>query len=176
MIDTFEKERNRYIDFFKRGIEYLKTDKSQFAVELLIESNDTALTHPFNLLRLDFIYKDELNIDRINSLQLDTKLTYEKVIANKKNSKITINPFLWGNCTITFEKIIENNLILWIEKWIDVQDSRYTEYSNSIHNCSLNKNANGLNELTVDFGTAPVESMIELIDLLTIDNSLITIK
>ena len=176
MIEIFEKERNRYIDFFKNGIEYLKTSKSQYAVELLIESNDASLCHPFNLTRLDFIFKDESNIDRINSLQLDTKLLYESATTTMNTSQVQVCPFLWDNCRFTLEKVSENLLIPWIEKWIDVQDSRYSEFSNSIHNCSIIKNADGLFELIVDFGTAPIEAITELIDLLTYDNSSIKIQ
>ncbi|MCW0481792.1 hypothetical protein [Gaoshiqia sediminis] len=176
MIDTIKTERNRYLDFFRKGIDYLKKDKTQFAVELLIETGEEELKHPFNLIRVDFIFKDDEKVNRINALQLDSILDYETIKNIISNSKIEVNPFCWDNCKIITDKIDINKLIPWIEKWIDIEESRQTEYSNSIHNCSMIQKSDGIEEITVDFGTAPIDAFLELIEFLTDNNEKIEIK
>lgn len=85
-------------DFFKYDIEGLKKDKNQNVVELLIETNGEDLIHPFNLVRLDFIYKDGKNEDKIISLELDLYQYYETITRTINNTKIEIFPFCWNNC------------------------------------------------------------------------------
>jgi hypothetical protein len=176
MIETVNIERNRYIEFFKKGIEQLKKDKNQYAIELLIESNSDTLKLPFKLIRLDFIYKDEQNADRLLSLQLDSIQDYQPIIETIKNTSFEIFPFCWDNCKIITEKIDTSKLIPWIETWIDIESSRYTDFSNSIHNCTMIQNIEGKDEIVVDFGTAPIESFTDLMELLIIDNKRVIIK
>lgn len=176
MIDTIKTERNRYLDFFRKGIDYLKKDKTQFAVELLIETGDKELKRPFNLLRVDFIFKDDEKVDKINALQLNSLLDYKTNKNTINNSEIEVNPFCWDNCKIIADKIDMNKLTAWIEKWIDIEESRQTEYSNSIHNCSMIQKLDETEEITVDFGTAPVDALLELIEFMTDDNEKIEIK
>jgi hypothetical protein len=73
-------------------------------------------------------------------------------------------------------KIEANILIPWIEKWIDIEGTRHSAYSNSIHNCSMVEKSDNAVEITVDFGTAPIKSMTELLNLLAIDNKKLVIK
>jgi hypothetical protein len=174
--ETINNERNRYLEFFKREIEQLKKVKNQFAIELLIESNSDTLIGPYKLIRLDFIYKDEQNADRILSLQLDSIQEYQPIIETIKNTSFEIFPFCWDNCEILTERIDNNKLIPWIEKWIDLEDSRYTDFSNSIHNCTMIQNIEGKDKVVIDFGTAPIESFTDLMELLIIDNKKVIIK
>lgn len=176
MIDTIRLERSRYLDFFYKGIDHLKKGKIQFAVELLIETGGEELERPFNLLRVDFIFKDRENVDRISALQLDSYLDYESIKKTINNTQIDINPFCWDNCKVIAGKIDKNKLTSWIEKWIDIEELRPTDYSNSIHNCSMIQKANDTEEITVDFGTAPIDALFELIEFLTDDNEKIEIR
>ncbi len=176
MIETIEIERNRYLDFFKHDIEEFKKDKNRYGVELLIETNGEDLKHPFNLIRVDFIYKDEKNVDRIISLELDSYQHYEVITKTINNARIEIFPFCWNNCRFITDKIEASILIPWVEKWIDIEDSRYSDYSNSIHNCSMVEKSDNADEITVDFGTAPIDSMTELINLLAMNNKKLVIK
>jgi len=176
MIDTIKLERSRYLDFFHQGIDHLKRDKIQFEIELLIETGGDELQRPFNLLRVDFIFKDSENIDRINALQLDSHLDYKAIKKTINNTEIDINPFCWDNCKIIADKIDLSKLTLWIEKWIDIDGSRQTDFSNSIHNCSIVQKTNEKDEIIIDFGTAPIDALLDLIDLIKDENKKIEIK
>jgi hypothetical protein len=78
-IERINNERQRYVDFFVKAINTLKGDKDTFASELPIKVNDQSIPEPFDIIRVDFIYKKENGKNAISEIRLDNNLKYDKL-------------------------------------------------------------------------------------------------
>ena len=163
-INTIANERQRYVDFFIQAISAIRVDKDTFASELPIKINDQSIPEPFDIVRVDFIYKNENGENAINEIRLDDKLKYDKLNLRINDSEITIKPFCWNSCEVTVDNLNNERLKNWIWKWIKIDDEMNGQISEAIHSCSLPDQ----NKFTVDFGTSKESALLDLIDTLTI--------
>lgn len=86
--------------------------------------------------------------------------------------QIELNPFFWNGCEIHFnvnEYEFEAYLD-WAKKWIDINDENNKnteiEFAGLIHNVQPPELINREYTLSIDFGTAEVESFLELLKML----------
>jgi len=166
-ISILTTERQRYLDFFTQAISDLKKHRTTCASELLIQTDNPAIPEVFNLIRVDFIFKNTDNQDSISELRLDKNLSYQPSQLTINNSAVTIRPFCWNSAEITAANLAINELETWIIKWIKADDESEEEFSEAIHSCTFPESTDGITRFVVDFGTSPVESFISLADCLT---------
>lgn len=158
-------EQKRYTDFFSEGVEKLRQGKETYASELLLEINDETIGEPFNLVRVDFIYKSQNGEDSINELRLETNSSYNPVEIRTDNALIHIKPFCWNSCEIACDEFELNLLKYWIRQWLKIEEE-FNGISNAIHSCSLPEESEDQFSFTIDFGTSPVEAFHDLINTL----------
>ncbi|WP_299821619.1 hypothetical protein [uncultured Pontibacter sp.] len=156
-------EQKRYSDFFSDGVEKLRQGKETYASELLLEINDETIGEPFNLVRVDFIYKSQNGEDSINELRLESNSSYKPVEIRTDNALIHIKPFCWNSCEIACNEFELELLKDWVRQWLKTEEE-FNGISSAIHSCSLPEEKDGQFSFIVDFGTSPVEAFYDLIN------------
>ena len=158
-------EQKRYTHFFGNAVGKLKQGKEIYASELLLEINDESVDEPFNLVRVDFIYKNENGEDSINELRLDSNSNYKPVEYIASNTEVLVKPFCWNSCEIVSDKIELDSLKEWVRQWLKIEEE-FDSFSTAIHSCSIPEEKDGQFSFTMDFGTSPAEAFFDLITTL----------
>ena len=158
-------EQKRYTDFFSIRVEKLKQWKETYASELLLEINDEFVEEPFNLIRVDFIYKNQNGEDSINELRLDSNSNYKPVEYIKSNTEVLVKPFCWNSCEIDCDNLELDSLKEWVRQWLKIEEE-FDSLSTAIHSCSIPEEKDGQFSFTIDFGTSPSEAFYDLINTL----------
>jgi hypothetical protein len=169
-IQILEQQRETYINQLKA---YYET-KNEGAKELLIKVNQGDEPIFFDLIRIDHA----TNIDNIFSpedLNPQYLINHATVRFNYGNLDIELSPFFWDNCKliINSSQFDLNKLISWAENWIDAEDQSIINQEGLygvIHKISNIYKEGNIIEFMVDLGTAPTESLIELIKILEATN------
>ena len=167
LLETINVERQRYVDFFVEEIALLKKGEDTFATELPIQTNDETIPYPFNIVRVDFITKDENDEHSISDLRLDKNLNYRTLELNFDNLKLFVNPFCWNSCEVQVDKIDIAVLKDWLNKWLKIDDEiGDEELSIAVHSCTEPEiNGDGL-AFIIDFGTATEIALTEFLEVL----------
>jgi hypothetical protein len=84
---------------------------------------------------------------------------------------VVLLPAVWNGIEFVVDGPLpsEAKLLPWIAKWIDIDDQRYVEgqaFQSVIHNCLRPTVRGSRYRTSVDFGSAPVEAVLELIEIL----------
>jgi hypothetical protein len=165
-------ERQRYVDFFLHETNILKKGKDTYATELQIQINDETVSYPFNVVYLDFIYKDKKNKDHIAELRLDKNLDYRRSEFCLGKMKIRLSPFCWNCCGFTADKLEVSALANWAVKWLKIDEEiPDTGLAGAIHLCSEPFLTDNKYSFTVDFGSAPVNCFTDILQLLHENNA-----
>jgi hypothetical protein len=167
LLDTINVERQRYVDFFVKEIATLKQNKNRFATELPIQTNDETIPYPFNIVRVDFITKNENDEHSISELRLDKNLNYTTLELNFENLRLYVNPFCWNSCECRVDKIDIAVLSEWLKKWLKIEDEiADEELSIAVHSCTdPDINGDGATFI-IDFGTATEIAMTEFLEVI----------
>ena len=167
LLETINVERKRYIDFFVEGVALLKQDKDTFTTELPIQTNDETKSYPFNIIRVDFITKDENSKYSISELRLDKNLNYKKLELNFGNLKLIVNPFCWNSCEFQVDTIDISALTGWLTEWLKMDNENLDEeLSTAVHSCTEPEIKGDSLSFVIDFGTATETALIEFIGIL----------
>lgn len=159
-------ERQRYYDIFIEMIETLKEGKSTFATELAIQSDDEEIPAPFNIMRVDFFYKNENQEDSMSEIRPNENPDFEPLEFQLGDLLVNMNPFCWNSCEITAESIDMDALAQWLIKWLRIDEEEEDQLAEAVHSCSYPQETENGYTFTIDFGTAPIDAFIDLLQLL----------
>lgn len=164
-------ERQRYVDFFIHETNFLRKGKDTCATELQIQTNDETVAYPFNVIYLDFIYKDKKNKDHISELRLNKNLDYNSCEFYLDNLKVKLDPFCWNSCEFKVDKIEVTALANWVIKWLRIDEEiPDIDLAKAIHSCSEPSLVENKYSFTIDFGSAPETCFIEFLQFLSDNN------
>ncbi len=160
---------NQFLDFQR------KSDGG--STELLIEVNNDEPDEIFRLYRYDLV-QDENGDPKISEFNIDGFLNHEEIQFNTQGKKLLISPIVWngvevliGNTSFNFKPIIEWAYI-WLDENEDVQQTN-EGLTGNLHSITKPEIEFGWLSTSIDFGTAPISALIELI---LSDNSTICVK
>jgi hypothetical protein len=172
IVSLIYDERTRYVDFFDLAVRSAKSENPVAASELLISVNDESIQYPYRYLRLDLIGKTEANEDKVYELWLDPDTNVDGKGFDLGGLTLEIYPFTWCGAQIAFDKALpdEEKLKRFLTEWLDIADERAdpdSGLSNAIHSATHIETNGQLWFLTIDFGTASSDALLDLIDLLS---------
>jgi hypothetical protein len=171
LLNIIGQERQRYVDFFIHETDSLKKGKDICATELQIQTNDESISYPFNIIYLDFIYKDKKQKDHILELRLDKNLSYKSYDFYLDSLKVELGPFCWNSCEFTVDKIKVSALGDWVVKWLKIDEEiPDIDLAEAIHSCSEPILVDNKYSFTIDFGSAPETCFIEFLQFLCDNN------
>lgn len=163
--------RRRYIEFFTAARDRISASEGDVATEVLVALNNEQIPYPYRYLRVDVLSKNSHDAIKPFELTLDPDPNFEATEFKFGGVQVVIYPFSWNRAQIVFEKAIadEQQLDRFITRWLDVEETEARAYDNlsgAAHSFTPVESNGEWWYLTVDFGTAPVEAMIEFIEIL----------
>jgi len=165
-LDILNKHRQVYI---RQLLEFYK-ERTEGARELLLKMNSEKEDLLFDLSRMDYLLKD--NEDwKIEELSPDTFANHRPIGFSFGKMQIELNPIYWHGCQFVINKQSDDIewLKSWTLKWIDEDELIPKDndgLTGAIHNVTTPTIDNGAITFTVDLGTASVDSVIELVELI----------
>jgi hypothetical protein len=164
-------ERERYAAYFEAALAEARSGNRECARELLIAIDQEALPFPYRYLRVDCIGKHPDGSDRLHEFWLDPPEDAEARGFQLGPVSIEIHPFTWCSAQIAFDRPLPDmgRLEALLTVWLDIGDANPDPVSGSaraIHSATPVETNGTLWYLTIDFGTAPADVMLDLIDFL----------
>lgn len=171
MISLFEKAYTSYIKAFHQTCKKIETEYSQqYSAEILFFDSSWS-KHIRNLSRFDLAVKDNDNLEFIE-VSLNNLKTVKTEIELNKNLHVVVSPFVWNGVEITCSTFDPSCVSFsnWFLKWMDPEDKKEKDsfgLHGIIHSLSVEQSPEpDKSKLNVDFGSAPTDSLIELLNLL----------
>ena len=171
--ELLTKERQQYIATYNNGIDGYRFNK--FALEIMIRTTADQNRHQaeiFQVNRYDLVTANaegKLNLTEFN-LDKDSLLKYDNQAYNIDGMTVEVIPFVWNGCELTLDNKPNDAYITWAKKWMDFDDntvSKPDSFMNVIHSVTFPEEKNGKWEISIDFGTAPIEAFKELLTVLS---------
>jgi len=170
VVSIISAERERYVAYFKTAAAAVEAEMPDTARELLISINNETLAYPYRYVRVDTISRIPDGANKICELWLDPPLDGEPKGFQLGPVTIEIYPFTWCSAQIAFDRPLPDmsKLEAFITKWLDVDDTAAgdSQLARAIHSTSQVETNGQLWYLTIDFGSAPADAMLDLLALL----------
>lgn len=170
VVSIVRTERERYVNHFEAVFESIKVDDTPCARELLISISNETLPYPYRYLRLDALEKRPDGTDQPYEFWLDPSPDAEALGFQLGPVAVEIYPFTWCAAQVAFDRAPDiGKLEAFLAAWLDTSDSKGsggTGPANAIHSASPVETNGALWFLTIDFGTAPADALLDLIDFL----------
>jgi len=159
--------RDHYVAKFRSFLQGQQASCTTGAAEVKFSLEaDTAAFH--RLAVVDFVRNDDGPEGVL--FEPESFLTFDRVEGNIAKTALVIEGLRWDATVIHHDvPYIADAIEEWFRKWFDPDEIRLdhaADLSNCIHAVYIE-----LNELQVDFGTAPTEAFWELLDSLAAGNA-----
>ena len=124
----------------------------------------------YQINRYDFINKNsegKLDLTEFN-LDKDSVTKFDKQLYEVNGMRVTFDPFVWNGCEFTIDKKPNIAFDIWARKWMDIDDKKKQDangFQNVIHSVTFPEEENGKWTMSIDFGTAPIEAVKELMTI-----------
>lgn len=164
-------ERQRYVKFYVDAKRAHATVQKNTVGELLISIKNEALPYPYRYMRVDLISNDDNGSPQISEVVLEPNLAFEPKGFSFGSFQVEVYPFAWCRVQIAFDKppASVQQIEGFITRWLDVEDKNEGDpdgVHGAIHSATQIETDGTWWFLTADFGTAPPDVLIELIELL----------
>jgi len=167
----FTRERERYVRYLARVRDHIAKERGNVACELLISLNVETLPYPYRYFRTDVTCKLADGTPKVFEARLDLDPEFEGTGFSFDGLVVEVYPFTWSAVHILFDKPFETLAPVeeWITRWLDVDGKNQENklgLSCVIHSFTRVDQSGGWWHLAGDLGSAPVEALIEFINLL----------
>lgn len=170
VVSMISAERERYVAYFESAAAVVVSKAPDTARELLISINNDDMSYPYRYVRVDLISKAPDGSDQIYEVWLDPSEESEAKGFQIGPVSVEIYPFTWCATQIAFDRPLPDvaKLEALITQWLNVDDTSTDPLgvANAIHSATSIETNGQLWYLTIDFGTASANILLELIDFL----------
>jgi hypothetical protein len=165
LAELLDMHRAYYLDHFVTSLGKWSGGIS----EALLEWDHYAPSQLYKLFRADYVrdVKGEL---RLTAFNLNGPLEHATYIEERGEFTLEVRPFCWNECVfqVLCERFDRQAVEAWTEHWLDTEESRGRTAEGLrevIHRLSPPTYPLGKLTFFVDFGTAPVRAVMELIQI-----------
>lgn len=170
VVSMISAERDRYAAYFDTAAADIASRAPATARELLIAVDNEALAYPYRYVRADLISKAADGSDQIHEVWLDPAQDAEARGFQLGPVSVEIHPFTWCSAQIAFDRRLPDvaKFEALLTQWLDVDETSTDplRVANAIHSATPIESNGELWYLTIDFGTAPADTLLDLIDFL----------
>lgn len=168
-VQILEDVREHYLDALQKSLSDLKQKHSSVAAELLLEiGRETA--YAFRLYRVDMATTVD-GVPKMCECNLSNYLNFSpRTFTLYPGLSLALSPIAWNGVEIMIDMVPPlAALEQWTLRWLDVNDTHEDDergYQSVIHSVTAPTTADGWTTFSVDFGSAPVVAVQELLQLL----------
>jgi hypothetical protein len=166
-MNSLEKVRSEYLQHYRAAISRHRDGHEKFTPELLFELSDRVGLHR-KLYRVDMIISDD-GKNYVIEANLDQPTQIFETTEERERSSITVRPFVWNGAVFVTHDGGLADVDSWFLRWADIDDDNKGDdhgLGGVIHSLYVTEGASGLNEYSVDFGSAPIQAFDDFVDLL----------
>ena len=170
-LTAIESARDEYLSFYRATVRQYRGFKRDLVPELLILLNGPPeWPEMHRLWRGDLFWKEDGN-PKPGAVELNPPAEAPPVtITPASGLRVTVDPFVWHWCQLfTDHSPSGETLNQWFHKWIDdAEEMSPDEFglSGVIHQMTPVDQLSDCYVFTVDFGSAPTQAFLELLDVL----------
>lgn len=159
-----EAVRNHYLSRYREAIASYRKRFTPGGPEVLLETQgEQPLVYRYYRMDLASGAVDPPNFTEVN---LSTHLEFENFRVESEGMTIHVSPMVWNGVEFRMQPCIVSDALLqvWALRWIDPEETTESDSDGLgayIHSISKPDNESGTTNLAVDFGSAPVASVLE---------------
>ncbi len=171
IVELLEAERDTYVSAYLDLLDEVREQHPTASTEVLIRPKAPEFSELLGVCRLDIVHPDEGGSVHREVLKEDYYDFPETEIATDSGLKVSLSRFHWNHVEFRCEGALENTeaLVAWAIRWLKPevpQASPSEELGGVIHSVTEPKvDAEG-SCFTVDFGSAEVDALFELLEVL----------
>jgi hypothetical protein len=168
-MQRLDAERENYLSVYLRGIAKAR-DKHDVAVpEVKIETTKEKLRKTSRYYILDIFCRrgDQSGPIEVN---LAAAAAFRPVSESWQGLDVTLHPFVWNGLEFRLDGDLadEAGLLAWMNKWMDIPERKPKDenrLAQIVHNVTQPERTVSGWSFSVDFGSAPLDAFVELIDV-----------
>jgi hypothetical protein len=166
--EIFEAVRNHYVSGYREVLAESRQEAPGVPEVLLeIEGEGPEI---YRYYRIDFTTGDAEDPELIE-INGETHLEFEPVEVEHKGVDISVSPLVWNGVEFSVRPELRDDARIqaWALRWIDVEEGAEEDDDGLgayIHTIGAPESAAGVTLFSVDFGSAPIASVFELLDAL----------
>jgi hypothetical protein len=167
--DVLDAVRNHYVSRYREAIVRYRQKFTPIAAEVLLETKrERPLIYRYYRMDIASGADDRPNLTEVNP---STHLDFEGFHVERDGLLIRISPIVWNGVQFRAEPSLNSDSLLqsWALRWIDPDEKSESDSEGLgayVHSITMPENEFGATSLSVDFGSAPVASAIELLTTL----------
>ncbi len=160
MLEQLTAARNHYLEGYAKAVQ----NRQDHTPEVGMQVGDDA-PEPYNLYRFDLVSfdGDEPSLVEVN---LESYIESEPMIYQVGDMAVEIQSLHWNGIEFSVQPAIvdEEPLKVWAIRWLDLEED--LDLGGFIHSLTAPEDDRGYTMWSVDFGTAPVQAVQELLQVL----------
>jgi len=165
-----EKIREHYLDCYVTSLKEFQSMHSPSAPEVLFELQREC-AYPFRLYRADMA-SNAGGKSKMQEVNPASHLSFEPfTVTVSPNLEVKLHPIAWNGVDFRINASPSwTSLEAWALRWLDVEDKHEQDANGLqgvIHSVTAPKAGGGQSEFSVDFGSAPILAMQELLNVLS---------
>lgn len=169
LLDIAAGAHDSYLRHYRAVLAKERGAHEQVVAELLIEPGGDRDTLIRGLLRVDVIWGDAA-APQIIAVQDTPVATDQAALVTPGPPPLEVFPFVWNACEFIWPSSVAlgQEFEHWYERWMDLSECRSEDddgLGGVVHSVSSPRARAGGWGIEVDFGSAPVEAMLELVKL-----------
>lgn len=171
---------NKHRDYYLEKFSNYTNSIDDVIIELLIEMPYEEPEEIFRLFRYDCATKGKEG-PNLKEFNADGFLNHKEINFSINGKTIVLAPIGWNGVDISVDNYSSDiiDIVNWATKWLDPQDEKAQDSNNLqgvIHNISKPEKVNEKITFSVDFGSAPTEAVLDLLEILSKDSKASLIK
>lgn len=169
-------EQDRYVSYFETAAQAAKAENPDSVSEILISLNNEEIPFPFRYFRADVLGETPDGATRVLELWLDPREDAQGRAFDLGPVTLEIHPFTWCGVQVGFDRQLSDESLIgdFLDKWLDLEDTAYNRgepLSGAIHSATQIETDGTFWFLTIDFGTASADALLDLLDILVNDGA-----
>ena len=169
-MQMLDDERENYHSIYLQAICDARGQHDAAVPEVRIETTQERLRKPYRHYTLDIFCRRGDKSEPVE-VNLASASAFDSVSETWQGLEVTLHPFVWNGLEFRLDGNLADDarLLAWMDRWMDVAESKprnENQLSEIVHNVTQPERTRGGWSFSVDFGSAPLDAFVELIEVL----------
>jgi hypothetical protein len=168
-MQTLDAERENYLAVYLRAIAAARRSYDEALPEVKVEAAKEKFRKPYRYYTLDIFCRRG---DKSGPVEVNLASAKPRAPAseNWQGLDVTLHPFVWNGLEFRLDAELADDaaLVAWMDKWMDIAEKKPKDknrLSHIVHNVTQPERTQAGWSFSVDFGSAPLDAFVELIDV-----------